>query len=300
MEQWFQDAKLLTNRASEALYLAMGLKKPEEVKVKISKQEAQELVLVFFNIKPGDDTTDVQYVINELNLFLVEVGRPGQDPWPENVKPRIFCNSGWLQKKDWDSIVLNKDGNEDEAGTTVKEHFLKQYAEKRLARLTPFWAPDFGEYLLDEQSTNYCSRRGAAATTQDQMSVQTVTLCARSTRWKASEPQTLSEVAAVTEEGESIVKRQSHSLHLFHEAFHVALGNDDTPDHTYALKVMLADKDHPARIFGGNSVEKRGYLQAKEAAQNPESWTFFAMAVHLTHENPGFSFTSTISKKRES
>ena len=60
MEQWFQDAKLLTDRALEALYLAMGLKKPEEVKVKISKQEAQELVLVFFNIKPGDDTTDVQ------------------------------------------------------------------------------------------------------------------------------------------------------------------------------------------------------------------------------------------------
>lgn len=67
-----------------------------------------------------------------------------------------------------------------------------------------------------------------------------------------------------------------------------------------ALKVMLGDKDHPARIVGGNSVEKRGYLQANEAAQNPESWTFFAMAVHLTHENPGFSFTSTISKKRES
>ena len=48
-------------------------------------------------------------------------------------------------EKDWDSIVLNKDGNEDEAGTTVKEHFLKQYAEKRLARLS-MWPP------LDEVS----------------------------------------------------------------------------------------------------------------------------------------------------
>ncbi|KAJ4205002.1 hypothetical protein NW759_014668 [Fusarium solani] len=204
MEQWFQDAKLLTDRALEALYLAMGLKKPEEIKVKIRKQEAQELVLVVFNINPGDDTTDVENAINELDLFLVE----------------------------WDSIVLDKDGNEDEAGTTVKDYFLKQYTEKRLDRVTPFWAPEFGEYLLDEQSTNYCSRQGAAPTTQDQMSVQTVTLCARSTRWKASEPQTLAEVAAVTEEGESIAKRQSHSLHLFLEAFHVALGNEDTPDHT--------------------------------------------------------------------
>jgi hypothetical protein len=60
MEQWFQDAKLLTDRALEALYLAMGLKKPEEIKVKIRKQEAQELVLVVFNINPGDDTTDVE------------------------------------------------------------------------------------------------------------------------------------------------------------------------------------------------------------------------------------------------
>ncbi|KAM6506582.1 hypothetical protein FSOLCH5_013556 [Fusarium solani] len=99
MEQWFQDAKLLTGRALETLYLAMGLKKPEEIKVKISKQEAQELVLVVFNINPGDDTTDVENAINELDLFLVEVGRPGQDPWPENVKPRIYCNSDWLELK---------------------------------------------------------------------------------------------------------------------------------------------------------------------------------------------------------
>ncbi|KAL6364183.1 hypothetical protein LRP88_02099 [Fusarium phalaenopsidis] len=292
----------------------MGLKKPEEIKVKISKQEAQELVLVFFNINPGDDTTDVENVINELDLFLVEVGRPGHDPWPE-MSSR--ASTATVTGSNWDSIVLDKDGNEDEAGTTVKDYFLKQYTEKRLGRVTPFWAPEFGDYLLDEQSTNYCSRQGAASTTQDQMSVQTVTLCARSTRWTASELQTLAEVAAVTDEGESIAKRQSHSLHLFHEAFHVALGNEDTPDHTCtvthnpsfqvmvnlapdALKVMLADKDHPSRMFGGNSVEKREYLQVKEAAHNPESWTFFALDVHLTHGNPDFSFTSTISKKRES
>lgn len=67
MEQWFQDAKLLTNRALEALDLATGRKKPEEIKVKISKQEAQELVLVFFNIKPGDAATGVQGRLSPYN-----------------------------------------------------------------------------------------------------------------------------------------------------------------------------------------------------------------------------------------
>ncbi|KAJ3543723.1 hypothetical protein NM208_g3426 [Fusarium decemcellulare] len=301
VEDWFQDAKLLAGFARNAVLVAGGVKTPDEADLTITKVDAQQLLLAFFNIAPGGDEDLLDDIINEVESFMISVGDLDQETKPEEDKPWIFCSSDWLERKQWEDTYEgpNRDAGGEEK--TIKQAYLDassksvQETEAELKPYVPWWSADIGDYLLDGRS-NYCSRVGAVASTQEQISPASITLCPR--RWE-SQPETLSGIAKVTKDGQSLGKLQVHSLTLFHEMFHLVLGNDDTPDHTYEIDVIVADENHRARArLRDTDASKRGYLTAYESAHNPETWVFFALAVHLMQANPDYSFVTSKSQKR--
>ncbi|KAI8951676.1 hypothetical protein F4801DRAFT_578215 [Xylaria longipes] len=76
----------------------------------------------------------------------------------------------------------------------------------------------------------------------------------------------------------SISTLQVHSLTLFHEMFHLVLGTAGTPDHSYNL----------------NSTVRFG---TPKAIQNPESYTFYALAYFLG-QNTQFTFANSKSANK--
>lgn len=107
---------------------------------------------------------------------------------------------------------------------------------------------------------------------------------------------TLAEIPAASA-GTSIANLQAHSINLFHEMFHLVLGHDETPDHSYKLKTIVG------KIKTTNAVlpDSRGFLTTTQAVQNPETYAFFALAYWLaaSENNSGFSFATSVAVEKK-
>ncbi|RWA04258.1 hypothetical protein EKO27_g10847 [Xylaria grammica] len=143
--------------------------------------------------------------------------------------------------------------------------------------LVPFWSDDLRQYLKAEPG-DYCSDKDNLAATQDQTGPSTVTLCIDN--FASTQGETLASVPSVTKEKVSVSSLQVHSLTLFHEMFHLVLGTAGTPDHSYNL----------------NSIVRFGTAKATE---NPESYTFYALAYYLG-QTTQFTFANSKSAKKPS
>ncbi|KAI1196875.1 hypothetical protein F5X97DRAFT_334303 [Nemania serpens] len=248
IDGWFADTVTLANSASTG--------------AAATDQDSRKYLKTFFSIGPQDDATQaggpVGQVVDVLNLKSV----------PPGGKPRLYCNSDWLQEQKWDDVAFDDvTGGPRTDGKKVQDVFPKD-----TTGLVPFWSDDLRQYLKAD-SGDYCSDNGNLAATQDQTTPGTITLCIDN--FPSTQGDTLANVPSVTAEKVSVSKLQVHSLTLFHEMFHLVLGTAGTPDHSYNL----------------NSIARFG---TAKAIQNPESYTFYALAYFLG-QNTQFTFANSKS-----
>ncbi|KAF2963216.1 hypothetical protein GQX73_g10360 [Xylaria multiplex] len=176
-----------------------------------------------------------------------------------------------MKKQKWDDIAFD-----DATGLPrTDQKKVQDIFSRDTNGLVPFWSDDLRQYLKAD-SGDYCSDKENLAATQDQTAPSTVTLCIDN--FSSTQGDTLANVPSVTKEKVSVSTLQVHSLTLFHEMFHLVLGTAGTPDHSYSL----------------NSIVRFG---TAKAIQNPESYTFYALAYHLG-QNTQFTFANSKSANK--
>ncbi|RYP77402.1 hypothetical protein DL771_001197 [Monosporascus sp. 5C6A] len=249
IEGWFADTKTLIDSASTGA---------------AATDEDSRKYLKTFSIGPNDDANQagepigrVAAVINARNT------PPGGKPW-------LFCNSDWLEEQQWTDVAYD-----DVTGQRRTDGKKVEDVLDRDATLSPFWSDDLRQYIVSTPG-DYCSDKDNFAATQDQTEPSTVTLCIDN--FLSNQEATLSDIPPVTAEKVSVSTLQVHSLTLFHEMFHLALGTADTPDAGYNL----------------NSIVRYG---TKKAVTNPESFTFYALAYYLG-QNTQYTFANSKSAKK--
>ncbi|KAI8623018.1 hypothetical protein F5Y19DRAFT_405702 [Xylariaceae sp. FL1651] len=248
IDGWFADTLTLASAASTG--------------AAATDSDSQKYLTTFFSIKPGDDPKQAGGPIGQVSDVL------NGKSVPPGGKPRLYCNSDWLQEQQWTSIAFDEVTGMPRADKkTVEQVFTKD-----TSGLVPFWSDDLRQYLKAD-SGDYCSDKGSLAATQDQTAPSTVTLCIDN--FEKSQGDTLANLPPVTAQKVSVSTLQVHSLTLFHEMFHLVLGTAGTPDHSYSL----------------NSIVRFG---TAKAIQNPESYTFYALAYYLG-QNTQFTFATSKS-----
>ncbi|RYP19192.1 hypothetical protein DL765_003507 [Monosporascus sp. GIB2] len=234
IEGWFRDAKTLIDSASTG--------------AAATDQDSRKYLKTFFSIGPNDDATQAGDPIGRV-ASVIDAKNP-----PPGGKPWLFCNSDWLEEQKWTDVAYDPaTGQKRTDGKKVQDLF------QMVPNQSPFWSDDLRQYLRADPG-DYCSDRDNFAATQDQTRPSTVTLCIDN--FLSSQGETLSDIPAVTAEKVSVSTLQVHSLTLFHEMFHLALGTAGTPDEGYNL----------------NSIVRFG---TTKAVRNPESFTFYALAYYL-------------------
>ncbi|KAI0549199.1 hypothetical protein F4679DRAFT_276438 [Xylaria curta] len=248
IDGWFADTLTLANSASTG--------------AAAQDVDSRKYLKTFFSIDPQGDATKAGDPIGQVNDVL------NLKSLPPGGKPRLYCNSDWLQEQNWDDIAFD-----DATGLPrTDQKKVQDIFPKDTTGLVPFWSDDLRQYLKADPG-DYCSDKDNLAATQDQTAPSTVTLCIDN--FPSTQGDTLANIPPVTKEKVSISTLQVHSLTLFHEMFHLALGTADTPDHSYNL----------------NSIVRFG---TPKAIENPESYTFYALAYYLG-QNTQFTFASSKS-----
>ncbi|KAI1295160.1 hypothetical protein F5Y03DRAFT_387453 [Xylaria venustula] len=229
-------------------------------------QDSRKYLKTFFSIGPQDDATQAGGPIGQVNDVL------NQRSLPPGGTPRLFCNSDWLQEQQWDDVAFDPATRLPRTdGKKVQDVFVKDTTGK----LFPFWSDDLRQYLKAETG-DYCSDKDNLAATQDQTAPSTITLCIDN--FSSNQAETLANIPTVTTQKVSVSTLQVHSLNLFHEMFHLVLGTAGTPDHSYNL----------------NSIVRFGTVKA---IQNPESYTFYALAYFLG-QNTQLTFANSKSANK--
>ncbi|KAI0452898.1 hypothetical protein F5B21DRAFT_515733 [Xylaria acuta] len=251
IDGWFADTLTLANSAS--------------IGAAAIDQDSRKYLKTFFNIDPQGDATQAGDPIGQVNDVL------NMKSLPPGGKPRLYCNSDWLQEQQWDDIAFD-----DATGLPrTDQKKVQDIFPKDTNGLVPFWSDDLRQYLKADPG-DYCSDKDNLAATQDQTAPSTVTLCIDN--FAGSQGETLANIPSVTKEKVSVSTLQVHSLTLFHEMFHLVLGTAGTPDHSYSL----------------NSIVRFG---TTKAIQNPESYTFYALAYYLG-QNTQFTFANSKSANK--
>ncbi|KAI3318478.1 hypothetical protein HD806DRAFT_511756 [Xylariaceae sp. AK1471] len=250
---WFADTLTLASSASAG--------------AAATDEDSKKYLKTFFSIGPNDDATQAGGPIGQVSDVLNGKSEP------PGGKPRLYCNSDWLQEQQWTDIAFDPvTGMPRTDQKKVEDIFSKD-----TKGLVPFWSDDLRQYLKADPG-DYCSDKTNLAATQDQTAPSTVTLCIDN--FEGTQGDTLANLPSVTKEKTSVSTLQVHSLTLFHEMFHLVLGTTDTPDHSYNL----------------NSIVRFGTAKATE---NPESYTFYALAYYLG-QNTQFTFANSKSAKKPS
>jgi hypothetical protein len=154
-------------------------------------------------------------------------------------KPLLFCGDGWLVKQKWTDQVNDQNGAPiyqngkpfsifDQASSGVANQWMYFYDET----LVPWYSTKLKGYLFGLGS-RYCTRASNGAVnlagTQDLTPRSTMSLCPISFAANADTGvPTLG--GTVPKMGDFIQKSTSLSVTLFHELFHLVLGNVATPD----------------------------------------------------------------------
>ncbi|KAJ6782791.1 hypothetical protein PWT90_04148 [Aphanocladium album] len=258
---------------------------------------ATRLLNAFFGA--GYDLTSD--MLTEITNHYVTIKKWIESPTPtkDGKKPMLFCDHTWLQRQDMQSQARDKDGNlmEDDEGNALKIKDVEDYRntqkeEQALLggkKAFPYYSSVHKGYLYDMThggpTKGYCDETTEQAGTSHRLSTTTLTLCPRAFG------------ASQNIKGRKVTYRGLHSAEispwkrkdivkgnipstapalsneivptaatLFHELFHVVLGNEITfpsQGECYGLDAMLA-------------------LGFDEAKLNPETFALVAVAYDYT------------------
>ncbi|KAH7303622.1 hypothetical protein B0I35DRAFT_484990 [Stachybotrys elegans] len=267
-----------------------------------SKPEASRLLNAFF--KNGDDPlTDNNLALIRGTFEAVRdwVEKGGRYNYGESVeKPYLYCFHTWLEKKTMQDLAWDTEGRnlmeENPAGdgfvATIEDVADYREAQKnqeeqlreagvKNPKVVPYWVKQQGVYIFDQyygKDKGYCTSTGSGAATQHVTPASTITLCPTSLGTtngalsnkrvvKLRSPGLTPKRRDATQVGDQqLNKLYPTSITLFHELFHLVLGNEETvPDggEVYDLDEMLK-------------------LDWDKASQNPETYANVAVAYDYT------------------
>ncbi|KAI1372059.1 hypothetical protein F4677DRAFT_273640 [Hypoxylon crocopeplum] len=250
IDKWFSDSQTLIDSAAAG--------------AAATDADSRAYLKTFFNIGPTDDADQAGDPISKVKSIL------DNDSEPPGGKPWLFCNSDWLLEQKWTDIAYDP-----VTGQPRTNNEKIQDVSPKVAGQVPFWSDDLRQYIISSPG-DYCSQAGNMAATQDMTAPSTVTLCIN--QFLSDQEDTLADIPTVTAQKTSISKLQVHSLNLFHEMFHLALGTKDTPDASYKL----------------NGIVRLG---TAKAIQNPESYALYALAYYLgQHTQYTFATSKSANK----
>ncbi|KAF5962350.1 hypothetical protein FBULB1_14264 [Fusarium bulbicola] len=207
--------------------------------------DGPEYVYTFFALDPPP--SDAEYRAQaRARLLLVKRFIDGDLQLPTG-KPWLFCSSKWLER----------------------DRFTGDGAKK----------------LMDE-ADDYCSKKvdrvpqNFGATHEGETWIA-VTICVQNLGWN-SKTENL-RLGSIQTEGKSIVDYRAKSMTLFHELFHVVLGNEKTQEHEKSddLKYIANPRKEEGEDPGD---EDQDSISTQEALYNPESYTITRSKLKKTED----------------
>ncbi|KAJ5413911.1 hypothetical protein N7509_000538 [Penicillium cosmopolitanum] len=242
-----------------------------------------------------DDTSDVHVdqtkeVLEDVQSFIYkEFSTPGGMPW-------LFCDSSWLEEKSRTEKI-------EECDKEVENQNSEEYGSQLKAdgNLVPYWSSDLDEYIIDDAhgEGGLCGDLGELGVTQGITARRTVTLCPRAF--------TRTDVQAdfgVDAQGKKLSDVLSKSATLFHELFHLVIGNDATIDATYNLGTLFQHVGKGYTVPAKSEWDgQRGALRnsgrktnIELVRTNPETWVFFCTDYWYTLNKNLYWDTTGVSK----
>jgi hypothetical protein len=160
-----------------------------------------------------------------------------------NQKPFLYCNSDWLELKSWTDNAQDDDGNEYDNDDGQKVTILEEYpndvqiteivnGQPDTIQQVPYWSADQNSYIFDISYAGgtYCGAATNKGATVTILPARTVTLCPISFQPRTNDGGTPTLGSKTPAVGGALQTFSPQSLTLFHELFHLTLGNDITPD----------------------------------------------------------------------
>ncbi|KAJ9194026.1 hypothetical protein DTO164E3_4709 [Paecilomyces variotii] len=295
LETWLSESKALVNSGLQALADAQN---PSAAEYNV----ARRYLLSYFGA--SDDPDAVALVKGEISGHRATFANQTSDYIAEYLKevkdfldgtstldeiPHLYCNDTWLRKLDRFDVAWNKQGEDimkvspdgSMAPMAIEEvpryeQYLWEEKNGLLVRNNknvPYWSDELSEYVFDQNygGKTYCTKsKTNLAAAQEQTSASTVTLCPSS----FTNPKGVDGLGSATPRtGLSIMKVLPRSATLYHELFHLILGQGDTPDITYSWtqqRTMLDKK--PTAIPDGYDMTYEQLIR-----RNPETYVFFSV-----------------------
>ncbi|KAF5248147.1 hypothetical protein FANTH_6077 [Fusarium anthophilum] len=290
LNRWWTDARKLVDAA--LLY------------AQDDSVDGPEYVYTFFALDPPP--SDAEYRAQaRARLLLVKRFIDGDLQLPTG-KPWLFCSSKWLERMDWDDVAYDKETGDKFTGDDAKKVRDVYHEptpppdEADQPKEFPFWSSDIREYFTDE-ADDYCTKKvdGVAqhfGATHEDLTWKAVTICVQNLEKNARTEHL--RLGRIQKEGQSIVDYRAKSMTLFHELFHVVLGNADTQEHekSYELKYIANPRKEEGEDPGD---EDQDIISTQEALYNPESYTMYALSCILGQTNKHLTFASTRSKLKK-
>ncbi|RHZ46088.1 uncharacterized protein CDV56_104539 [Aspergillus thermomutatus] len=280
LETWLSESKALVNSGLQALANAEN---PSAAEYDV----ARRYLWSYFRATGDPDamTWVKDYLLEAKNFLDGTSTRLARTP-------HLYCNDKWLKKLSrsdaaWDTSrdeTIMKVNPEDGSMVpmTIEEvplyqNYLWEKKNNLLVRnkLVPYWSDDLLEYIFDigYGSKSYCttSNKNMGAT-QQQTNPNTITLCP-STFTNHDGVDGLG--SATPKAGLSIMKVLPRSATLYHELFHLVLGNDETPDITSPKDSWTKQQT----MLKNPTTIPRDYdeTNAQLIRRNPESYMFFCV-----------------------
>ncbi|KAF5645822.1 GAL4-transcription factor [Fusarium tjaetaba] len=290
LNKWWADARKLVDAA--LLYA-------EDDSV-----DGPEYLYTFFALDPPPADAQERATVRA-RLRLVKEFIDGDTQLPTG-KPWLFCSSRWLKRMDWDDVAYDKETGDKFTGDDAKkvrdviDEPTPPPDEANEPKEFPYWSSDLKEYLIDE-ADDYCTKKvdgviqhfGATHEGPEEK-WKTVTICVSNLRWNAKNDHLA--LGIVRTEGKSIVEYRAQSMTLFHELFHVVLGNANTEEHekSYDLPYIA----NPRREEGEDpGDEDQDIISTQEALYNPESYTLYALASLLGQNNKDYTYLTRVERR---
>ncbi|KAJ5413885.1 hypothetical protein N7509_000512 [Penicillium cosmopolitanum] len=286
LTQWWTESQAMASAGISAFDDAKG--NADETKTKNAKH-ALEKYLGINDDTDDADVDDIKLLLEEVQWFMAKKSPDSKDtPW-------LFCDSSWLEPKPRTLRI-------EECGEEVEIQDSQQYGSQlQEAGSVPYWSSDLKEYIIGHAygEGGLCGASGELGVTQGTTASRTVTLCPRA--FTRTDVQTDFGVDA---QGKKLSDVLSKSATLFHELFHLVIGNDDTIDATYKLgtifKSVAKGYAVPAKSEWDGQANALKNSDRKTNAQlvrtNPETWVFFCADYWYTLHKNLYWDTTGVSK----
>ncbi|RBR00886.1 hypothetical protein FVER53590_29999 [Fusarium verticillioides] len=258
--------------------------------------DGPEYLCTFFALDPPPAGAEGRATVRaRLRLVKEFIGGDSQLP---TGKPWLFCSSKWLERLDWDDVAYDKETGDKFTGDDAKK--VRDVVDEPTP--PPGESNEPKEYLIDE-ADDYCSKKAdgviqhfGATHEGPEEKWKPVTICVNNLAWNAKMDHL--GLGNVRTAGKIIVEYRTQSMTLFHELFHVVLGNANTEEHekSYDLPYIASPRKEEGE---GPGDEDQDIISTQEALYNPESYTLYALASLLGQKNERFTFASTRSKLKK-